>query len=368
MDADRLTPVSLANLDDETALIEILKLGLSLRASDLFILPGAPITVKCDGKLVSLTSERMLPRDTSRMIAQIYRLAGTREADSLERTGDDDFSFSLADVSRFRCNAYRQRGTLAAVLRVVPFGLPDAATLHIPAEVMALSEMRRGLVLVTGSAGSGKSTTLACLIDRINHTRMEHIITIEDPIEFLYPHKMSIVSQREVAHDTETFQTALRASLRQAPDVILLGEMRDYETISTALTAAETGHLLFSTLHTVGAAKTIDRLIDVFPAQQQQQVRVQLSMVLQAVVSQQLLPCLKGGRVPAFEVMRVNRAVRNMIREGKVHQLDNVIFSGAAEGMRAMDADLYRLYKEGMISRDDALLYAIQPETLEKRL
>ena len=368
MDVDRLTPVSIEGLDDETALIELLKLGLSLHASDLFILPGAPVTVKCDGKLVSLTKERMLPRDTSRMIAQIYRLAGTREADSLESTGDDDFSFSLADVSRFRCNAYRQRGTLAAVLRVVPFGLPDADTLHIPAEVMALSEMRRGLVLVTGSAGSGKSTTLACRIDRINHTRMEHIITIEDPIEFLYPHTMSIVSQREVAHDTETFQTALRASLRQAPDVILLGEMRDYETISTALTAAETGHLLFSTLHTVGAAKTIDRLIDVFPAQQQQQVRVQLSMVLQAVVSQQLLPCQKGGRVPAFEVMRVNRAVRNMIREGKVHQLDNVIFSGAAEGMRAMDADLYRLYKEGMISRDDALLYAIQPETLEKRL
>ena len=368
MDADRLTPLSIAQMGDEAALVELLKRALSLHASDMFILPGAPVTVKRDGKMLPLTEERMLPTDTARMIAEIYRIAGTRESASLERTGDDDFSFSLADVSRFRCNAYRQRGTLAAVLRVVPFGLPDPATLHIPPEVMALAEMRRGLVLVTGSAGSGKSTTLACLIDRIDRSRSEHIITIEDPIEFLYPHRQSIVSQREVAHDTETFQTALRASLRQAPDVILLGEMRDYETISTALTAAETGHLLFSTLHTVGAAKTIDRLIDVFPAEQQQQVRVQLSMVLQAVVSQQLLPCAQGGRVPAFEVMRVNRAVRNMIREGKVHQLDNVIFSGASEGMRSMDNDLYRLCREGMITRDDALLYALQPETLEKRL
>ena len=368
MDADRLTPLSIAQMGDEAALVELLKRALSLHASDMFILPGAPVTAKCDGKMLPLTVERMLPADTARMIAEIYRIAGTRESASLERTGDDDFSFSLADVSRFRCNAYRQRGTLAAVLRVVPFGLPDASTLHIPPEVMSLADMRRGLVLVTGSAGSGKSTTLACLIDRIDRSRSEHIITIEDPIEFLYPHRESIVSQREVAHDTETFQTALRASLRQAPDVILLGEMRDYETISTALTAAETGHLLFSTLHTVGAAKTIDRLIDVFPAEQQQQVRVQLSMVLQAVVSQQLLPCVHGGRVPAFEVMRVNRAVRNMIREGKVHQLDNVIFSGVSEGMRSMDNDLCRLCREGMITRDDALLYALQPETLEKRL
>ena len=225
MDADRLTPFSIAEISDEAALVELLKRALSLHASDLFILPGAPVTVKCDGRMLPLTQERMLPADTARMIAEIYRIAGTRESASLERTGDDDFSFSLADVSRFRCNAYRQRGTLAAVLRVVPFGLPDPATLHIPPEVMALAEMRRGLVLVTGSAGSGKSTTLACLIDRIDRTRSEHIITIEDPIEFLYPHRQSIVSQREVAHDTETFQTALRASLRQAPDVILLGEL-----------------------------------------------------------------------------------------------------------------------------------------------
>ena len=368
MEFDRVTPVSIAGVSDGAALEALLRGALDMAASDLFILPGAPVTAKCDGTLVPLTRERMLPADTARLIAQIYRVAGARQDEHLESTGDDDFSFSVPDISRFRCNAYRQRGTLAAVLRVVPFGLPDASTLNIPDEVMSIADMRRGLVLVTGSAGSGKSTTLACLIDRINRTRMEHIVTIEDPIEFLYPHQKSIVSQREVAHDTETFGKALRASLRQAPDVILLGEMRDYETISTALTAAETGHLLFSTLHTVGAAKTIDRLIDVFPAQQQQQVRVQLSMVLQAVVCQQLLPCVQGGLIPAFEVMRVNRAVRNMIREGKVHQLDNVIASGASEGMRAMDADLQRLCERGKITRDDALMYALQPEMLEKRL
>ncbi len=368
MDVDCVERVSIVDMGDDAALVELLRRALSLRASDLFIVPGAPVTVKRDGRLLSLTQERLMPKDTRRLILEIYRRTDGRSSDALERSGDDDFSFSIPDVSRFRCNAYRQRGTLAAVLRVVPFGLPDAAALNIPEAVTSLADMRRGLVLVTGSAGSGKSTTLACLIDRINRTRMEHIVTIEDPIEFLYPHRQSIVSQREVAHDTESFATALRASLRQAPDVILLGEMRDYETIHTALTAAETGHLLFSTLHTVGAAKTIDRLIDVFPAQQQQQVRIQLSMVLQAVVSQQLVPGKNGGLFPAFEIMRVNRAVRNMIRESKVHQLDNVIASGAAEGMRAMDADLYRLCASGQIARDTALLYAIQPETLERRL
>ena len=327
------------------------------------------MTVKCDGKMLPLTQERMLPADTARMIAEIYRIAGTRESASLERTGDDDFSFSLADVSRFRCNAYRQRGTLAAVLRVVPFGLPDPPTLHIPRRSWPCPRCAAASCW-SPAARSGKAPTLPASSTASTARARNTSSPSNDPIElsFLSAPGKSIVSQREVAHDTETFQTALRASLRQAPDVILLGEMRDYETISTALTAAETGHLLFSTLHTVGAAKTIDRLIDVFPAEQQQQVRVQLSMVLQAVVSQQLLPCVHGGRVPAFEVMRVNRAVRNMIREGKVHQLDNVIFSGASEGMRAMDNDLYRLYKEGMIARDDALLYAIQPETLEKRL
>ena len=337
------------------------------RASDLFLVAGKAVSLKIKGVIRPIREERAMPAETESLVRDLYQLA-RRPIDQYLATGDDDFSLSVTGLARFRVSAYRQRGSMAAVIRVVSFGIPDWRQMEIPEEVMKIAGMARGMVLVTGPAGGGKSTTLACVVDAINRTRNAHIITIEDPIEYLHRNQQGIVSQRELSMDTASYVTALRASLRQAPDVILLGEMRDYETISTALTAAETGHLLFSTLHTVGAAKTIDRLIDVFPAEQQQQVRVQLSMVLQAVVSQQLLPCVHGGRVPAFEVMRVNRAVRNMIREGKVHQLDNVIFSGAAEGMRAMDNDLYRLYKEGMIARDDALLYAIQPETLEKRL
>ena len=224
------------------------------------------------------------------------------------------------------------------------------------------------MVLVTGPAGSGKSTTLACLIDRINRERTGHIITIEDPIEYLHGHKGCLVSQREINTDTLSFAHALRAALRQAPDVILLGEMRDFETISTAMTASETGHLLLSTLHTVGAAKTIDRIVDVFPANQQQQVRVQLSMVLQAVVSQQLIPSVKGGQVAAFEVMRVDPAIASVIREGKVHQLDNMIYAGSASGMQTMDGDILRLYNEGLITRENALMYSVNPDVLSRKL
>ena len=283
-------------------------------------------------------------------------------------TGDDDFSFSIVGMGRFRCNAYKQRGSLAAVLRVVAFELPDYRNLGIPQTVIDLSRRKKGLVLITGSAGSGKSTTLSCIINEINLTRNSHIITIEDPIEYLHKHRKSIVSQREVSHDTEGYVEALRAALRQAPNVILLGEMRDFETIATAMTAAETGQLVLSTLHTVGASNTVDRIIDVFPPNQQQQIRVQLSMVLQAVVSQQLIPGLDGKLVPAFEIMLVTPAIRNMIREAKVHQIDNVLYSSAGEGMVAMDSDILRLYKEGRISRENALLYAVSPETLSRKL
>lgn len=368
MEPDCLSKSQFSGEESGAFLVALLKRALRGRGSDLFIIPGAPVTLKLNGRLVPMTCENLLPEDTYALLRSIYSMAEARAMDTLVASGDDDFSLSVSDIGRFRCNAYRQRGSFAAVLRVVPFGLPNPEDLHIPACVMELAETRRGLVLVTGNAGSGKSTTLACLIDRINRTRGKHIVTIEDPIEFLHPHERSLVSQREVMHDTEGFGKALRASLRQAPDVILLGEMRDYETIHTALTAAETGHLLFSTLHTVGAAKSIDRLIDVFPAQQQQQVRVQLSMVLRAVVSQQLLPCTHGGLIPAFEVMYVNRAVQNMIREGKVYQIDNTIASCSDEGMRTMDADLVRLFEAGSITREDALLYAVQPEVLLHRL
>ena len=349
-------------------LTDLLTQAIEKGGSDIYIVPGAPIMIKIGGVLYPATEERLLPSGSEVLLQEIYAMDRNRDIQALLQTGDDDFSFSLQHVGRFRCNAYKQRGSLAAVLRVVPFGLPNAEKLHIPSAVMGLAGVKRGMVLVTGPAGSGKSTTLACLVDKINHEYADHIITLEDPLEYLHSHQKSIVSQREITHDTVSYAQALRAALRQAPDVILLGEMRDFETIQTALTAAETGHLLLSSLHTVGAAKTIDRIIDVFPANQQQQVRIQLSMVLQAVISQQLIPTVDGGLEPAFEIMMVNNAIRNMIREEKVHQMDNVIYAGAAQNMRTMDSDILRLYQAGRISRENALLYATAPDMLARKL
>lgn len=309
-----------------------------------------------------------MPEDTKKLIEDIYSIAEERKIETLETAGDDDFSFSISNLGRFRISTYRQRGSLAAVIRLIAFQLPNPEELSIPSQIMQLAEYRKGLVLVTGSAGSGKSTTLACLIDQINSTREEHIITLEDPLEFLHRHKKSIVSQREVSSDTESYKVALRASLRQSPDVILLGEMRDYETIGVAMTAAETGHLIISTLHTIGAANTIDRIIDVFPANQQRQIAVQLSMVLQAIVSQQLVPDVNGNVIPAFEIMTVTPAIRNMIRENKVPQIDGVVYSSNREDMISMDSSLLKLYQEGKITKETALVYASNPEMLQKRL
>lgn len=348
-------------------IFEILKKGKDMGGSDIFLIPGSPICVKKAGEILALTEERIVPDISKHLLKQIYEKE-ERDIYTLLQTGDDDFSFSVPQVGRFRCNAYKQRNSLAAVLRIVTFGLPKSEEMHIPKEVMDLAGTKNGMILVTGPAGSGKSTTLACLIDKINHDRDGHIITIEDPIEYIHPHQKSLVSQREISHDTESYATALRAALRQTPTVILLGEMRDFETIQTALTASETGQLLLSTLHTVGAAKTIDRIVDVFPPNQQAQVRVQLSMVLRAVVSQQLLPKKEGGLEPAFEIMVVNPAIQNMIREGKIHQMDNVIYSGADAGMRTMDSDILRLYREGKITKETALTYAVNRETLERKL
>ncbi len=336
--------------------------------SDIYIIPGSPITTKVNEKFVFLTEGKQGPVECTRYINEIYAMANGRDIKRLEEEGDDDFSFGLAQIGRFRCNAFKQRGTFAAVLRAVPFNLPDPAKLGIPQIVLELSERRQGMVLVTGPAGSGKSTTLSCIIDRINSSTNAHIITLEDPIEFVHPHKKSIVTQREIMNDTHNFAHALRSALRQAPDVILLGEMRDYETIQTALTAAETGHLLLSTLHTIGASKTIDRIVDSFPSNQQSQVRMQLSLVLKAVVSQQLIPTTDGGLVAAFEVMQVNDAIANMIREGKVHQMDNVIYAGAAQGMFTMDSEIMKLYKAGRISKENALLHSTNRELMAKKL
>ena len=347
-------------------LVQLLTEAIVHNGSDVYIVPGAPPVAKNGGRMLPLTEEKLSPDMCRELVTTAYSLTKGHTMERFERTGDDDFSFSLYNVGRFRVSAYRQRGTWAAVLRIVPFGLPDPDKMRIPERVLQLPNCHHGLILVTGATGCGKSTTLACMVDRINRTIEGHIITLEDPIEYLHPHKMSIVSQREVEQDMESYGQALRASLRQAPDVILLGEMRDYETIQTALTAAETGTLVLSTLHTIGAATTIDRIIDVFPADRQQQVRVQLSMALKAVVSQQLLPAVGGGFVPAFELMTVTPAIQTMIREGKTYQIDNVIRGGTAQGMTTMDGDIVRLLNEGKITRDVALGYALSAANVEK--
>ncbi len=346
---------------------KILEEATKREASDIFIIAGRPLTYKSKGAMNTLDDQRMEPKDTFQFVSAIYTLA-ERNIDDFDRTGDDDFSFAIPGVSRFRVSTFKQRGSYSAVIRVISFTLPHPSELGIPDAVMELADSRSGMILVTGPAGSGKSTTLACLIDKINHEREAHIITLEDPLEFLHRHEKSIVSQREINTDTENYLTALRAALRQSPDVILLGEMRDYETINTAVTAAETGHLIFSSLHTIGAANTIDRIIDVFPASQQHQMSIQLASVLQAVVSQKLVPSVSGEMVPAFEIMVLTPAIRNLIREGKVHQIDGIIYTSAAENMIAMDSSILDLYKKGIIDRHTAISEAVNPEIMEKRL
>ncbi|MBQ7926901.1 MAG: PilT/PilU family type 4a pilus ATPase [Lachnospiraceae bacterium] len=345
----------------------ILEQAVKEKASDLFIVAGRSISTRENGIIKQMNDLRMSPEDTEGLLRGIYDLA-RRDIHALEQKGDDDFSFAIQGLSRFRVSAYKQRGTYSAVIRIITFQLPNPSDLHIPEQIIRLGEYKKGMVLITGAAGSGKSTTLACIIDHINKTRQKHIITLEDPLEFLHRHEQSIVSQREINVDTENYVTALRAALRQSPDVILLGEMRDYETINVAMTAAETGHLLFSTLHTIGAANTIDRIIDVFPANEQHQIAVLLSMVLTAVVSQQLVPTVDGSMAPVFEIMVVTPAIRNIIRDGKIPQLDGILYSSSSENLISMDTGLLHLYQEGRITRETALTYATNPEMLKKRL
>ncbi len=347
---------------------DLLGLAVEKQAGDIFLIPGMPFSYKIGGRIIYQGEEKIYPDEMDQMITELYRVANNRDMGRVRTHGDDDFSFALPGVARFRANVFRQRSSLAAVIRVVNFYLPDPEELNIPRTVIDVAKMTKGFVLVTGPAGSGKSTTLACIIDEINKTRNAHVITLEDPIEYLHRHNKSVVTQREVGTDTDSYVTGLRASLRQAPDVILLGEMRDFETIKTAMTAAETGHLVISTLHTVGAANTIDRIIDNFPPNQQQQIRIQISMVMEAVVSQQLIPTVDGGVYPAFEIMFLNNAIRNMIRESKIHQIDSVISTSQEEGMISMDASLIKLYRQGIISRENAIIYSNNSELMAKKL
>ena len=346
---------------------QILRRGVECGAPDIFVVAGLPLTYKVQGEQVRDT-ERYTPQDTEAFASEVYRLAGREPRCITGGETDDDFSFSLSGIGRFRVNMFRQRGSIAAVVRVISFGLPTAEEMHIPPEVMRVAELKKGIVLVAGSAGSGKSTTLACLINQINHTRSGHILTLEDPVEYIHRHDQCIISQREIHCDCPSYVAALRSALRESPDVILLGEMRDRETMEVAMTAAETGQLLLSSLHTSGAANTIDRIIDAFPPNQQAQIRLQLSMVLQAVISQQLVPGVDGTSIPVFEIMYTTMAIRNMIRESKTHQLESAIASGAAQGMRTMDMALLELVQQGRITVDTALMYCTNYDTMRKRL
>ena len=346
---------------------EILEQAVASEASDIFLISGLPVTFKRNGRQERQEGNILMPDIAKQVIEEIYEVSG-RDRVNLDNGEDDDFSFAISRLGRFRVNVFRQRGSLAAVIRLIHFGLPDPQQLGIPEAVLSLAENKKGLVLITGAAGTGKSTTLACMIDRINHNRDCHIITMEDPIEYIYRHDRAIVTQREISIDTPGYLHALRSALRESPDVILLGEMRDYDTISAAITAAETGVLLFSTLHTSSAANTIGRILDVFPANQQQQVKMQLAQILKGVVCQQLVPSVDGTQIPVFEIMKTTNAVQNMIREDKLHQLDQEMQSGGDQGMCTMDGSLLKRYRQGRITKETALVSCIHYDAMVKRL
>ncbi len=345
---------------------EILTAAKEAGASDVHLTVGIPPKMRVNGNLVTMDFPKMLPADTLDVILSIMTES---QRERYEEKGEYDMSFAVPNVARYRVNAFKQRGSAALAFRVVATEIPSPEKLGVPTSVVDLYQRKRGLILVTGPTGSGKSAALAAIIDKVNSNRDAHIITLEDPIEYLHQHKMSMVNQREIGLDTENYANALRAALREDPDVILVGEMRDFETISVAITAAETGHLVLSTLHTIGAASTIDRVIDVFPPHQQQQIRVQLSNVLEAVISQQLIPTSDGrGRCAAFEVMHANHAVRNLIREGKSHQLQSIMQTNRKIGMITMDDAILQLYYDGKIDRELAIQFAQDVDGMEQKI
>lgn len=345
---------------------ELLKIAKEKGASDLHITVGIPPKCRINGELQNMGENKLMPEDTDILIMPML---SEHFKEILEDKGEVDFSYSIPSLGRYRVNVFKQRGSYATAIRLVGTTVPTPEQLGIPESVIELTKKKRGLVLVTGPTGSGKSTTLASLIDVINSNYNAHVITLEDPIEYLHQHKKAIVNQREIGLDTHSYANALRAALREDPDVILVGEMRDLDTISIAITAAETGHLVFSTLHTIGAANTVDRIIDVFPPHQQQQIRIQLASVLESVISQQLIPCSDGkGRVAAFEVMHGNSAIRNLIREAKAFQITSVVQTNKKLGMQTMDDAIYNLYLSRKIDENKAIHFAQDPIALERKL
>lgn len=345
---------------------DLIRKAVETKASDLHITVGLPPILRINGELTPIGSEILMPPITESFARQMMNdQQWKRYCDQ----GEIDFSYAVMGLGRMRVNAFIQRGSHAIALRLITISMPTIDSLGMPEILKDLSAKQRGLILVTGPTGSGKSTTLAAMIDEINNTRGCHVITLEDPIEYLHKHKKSMINQREVGQDTRSFSNALRAALREDPDVILVGEMRDLETISIAITAAETGHLVLSTLHTIGASKTMDRIIDVFPPHQQQQVKVQLSAVIEGVISQQLLARQDGsGRVAALEIMTGTPAIRNLIREGKTHQIDSIIQTSSKYGMKTMDTSLIELYKSEAITYEDAMTYCIDRQIMSRMM
>lgn len=344
----------------EVLLEEVIK----RKASDLHLQVGLSPMLRVDGALLPVTGSQ--PLDEEGIEALIFAILDEDQKQILLKDKEFDFSFAYGDLGRFRVNAFHERGNLAAALRLIPNDIVTIEQLGLPEIVNKFASYPRGLVLVTGPTGSGKSTSLAALVHKINTEQTKHIITIEDPIEFTHKSKKSVIVQREVHYDTYSFSAALRSALRQDPDVILLGEMRDLETIASAITMAETGHLVFATLHTNGAAQSIDRMIDVFPPHQQPQIRAQLSNILMAIVSQRLVPSIGGGRLAAAEILIATPAVRNIIREGKTHQLEAVIQTGAEFGMQSMDKTLVNLIHSGQVTYDEARNFAVDIDELDR--
>ena len=346
-------------------IVDILKAAQQQNSSDIHIAPGNPVMLRIDGMLVPQGNQVLSNVETDNLLSPIVP---QELKDVLKKNGELDFAFSVEGFSRVRANVFRQRGSYAAALRILSYDVPTPQQLGIPQSVVNPTTKMRGLVLVTGATGSGKSTTLASLIDVIASRDSKNIIALEDPIEYLHSRRRSIVAQREVGKDTLSYAAALRAALRQDPDVILVGEMRDLETISTAITAAETGHLVFSTLHTNSPSDAIDRMIDVFPPHQQQQIRVQLSGVLEGIVAQHLLPMVNGGRIAAFEVLLANNAIRNLIREAKAFQIPSIIQTSKREGMMMMDDCILQYYSQGLIAPETAVAYAHDPVSMASRV